>query len=289
MNRQSDPAAPVDQNRTFSIQVAERVKRLPPYLFARINKLMYEKRRAGDDVIDLGMGNPSDPPQDLVVDKLAEAARDPKNHGYTESLGLLNLRREVAGKYLKQYGVRLDPERELIVCLGSKDGFSHMCLALMGPGDTAIVPAPSYPAHLFAVALASGNEILLEVSDSEKLLSNVAYTCQHLYPRPKLLIVNFPHNPTTATVEPEFYVEVVKLAKRYGFMVVSDLAYADVCFDGYKAPSFLAASGAIDVGVELTTMSKGYNMAGWRVGFCAGNAEMIRALATIKSYYDYGM
>jgi alanine-synthesizing transaminase len=144
-------------------------------------------------------------------------------------------------------------------------------------------------AHLFAVALASGNQILLEVGDGEQFLANVAYTCQHLYPRPKLVIVNFPHNPTTAVVEADFYVELVKLAKRYGFVVVSDLAYADVCFDGYKAPSFLAAPGAIDVGVELATMSKGYNMAGWRVGFCCGNAEMIRALATIKSYYDYGM
>ncbi len=283
------PSEPVDQDRRFSIEVAERVKRLPPYLFARINRLMYEKRRAGDDVIDLGMGNPSDPPQDLVVDKLAEAARDAKNHGYSEARGLLKLRREMAGKYFKQHGVRLDPERELVVCLGSKEGFSHMCLALMGPGDTAIVPAPSYPAHLFAVALASGNQILLEVADGEAFLTNVAYTCQHLCPRPKLVVVNFPHNPTTATVEADFYVELVKLAKRYGFMVVSDLAYADVCFDGYKAPSFLAAPGARDVGVELTTMSKGYNMAGWRVGFCAGNAEMIRALATIKSYYDYGM
>ena len=176
-----------------------------------------------------------------------------------------------------------------MVCLGSKEGFSHMCLALLGPGDTAIVPAPSYPAHLYAVALAAGNAILLEVADSEKFLANIAYTCQHLYPRPKLLIVNFPHNPSTTVVEPEFYVEVVKLAKRYGFMVISDLAYADVTFDGYQTPSFLAAPGAIDVGVEFTTMSKGYNMAGWRVGFCAGNAEMVRALATIKGYYDYGM
>jgi len=289
MSDRDPPSEPINQDRTFTVEVADRVKRLPPYLFARINKLMYQKRRAGNDVIDLGMGNPSDPPQHLVVDKLAEAARDPKNHGYSQALGLMNLRREVASKYFKHFGVRLDPEREAIVCLGSKEGFSHICLALMGPGDTAIVPAPSYPAHLFAVALASGNQILLEVTDSEKFLSNVAYTCQHLYPKPKLLIVNFPHNPTTATVEPGFYVEVVKLAKRYGFMVVSDLAYADITFDGYKAPSFLAAPGAIDVGVELTTMSKGYNMAGWRVGFCCGNAEMLRALATIKSYYDYGM
>ena len=289
MNDENQQIEPIDQDRPFSIQVAQRVRRLPPYLFARINKLMYQKRRAGDDVIDLGMGNPSEPPQDLVIEKLAEAARDPKNHGYSEAQGLMNLRREVASKYLRQYGVRLDPEKEVIVCLGSKDGFSHLCLALMGPGDTAIVPAPSYPAHMYAVALAAGNEILLDVTDTEKLLSNIAFTCEHLYPRPKLLIVNFPHNPSTTIVEPEFYVEVVRLAKRYGFMVISDLAYADVAFDGYKTPSFMATPGAIDVGVELTTMSKGYNMAGWRVGFCAGNAEMIRALATIKSYYDYGM
>ena len=231
-------------NRPFSIEVAERVRRLPPYLFAQINRLMYEKRRAGDDVIDLGMGNPSDPPQDLVIEKLAEAARDPKNHGYSEAMGILSLRREVAAKYFKYHGVRLDPQREVLVCLGSKEGFSHLCLALLGPGDTAIVPAPFYPAHLYAVALAAANAILLEVTDPEKLLANVDYTCRHLVPRPKVWILNFPHNPSTTVVEPEFYVEVVKLAKRYGFMVISDLAYADVTFDGYKTPSFLAAPGA---------------------------------------------
>jgi alanine-synthesizing transaminase len=283
------PTEPINQDRAFSIEVSDRVKRLPPYLFARINKLMYQKRRAGDDVIDLGMGNPSDPPQDLVIEKLAEAAREPRNHGYSNAMGLLSLRREVASKYFKQHGVRLDPEREVVTCLGSKEGFSHMCLALIGPGDTAMVPAPSYPAHLYAVALASGSAILLEVMDTEKYLSNIAFTCQKLYPRPKLLVVNFPHNPTTTVVELEFYAEVVKLAKKYGFMVISDLAYADVCFDGYRAPSLLAVPGGMDVGVELTTMSKGYNMAGWRIGFCVGNAEMIRALATIKTYYDYGM
>ncbi|MGD0897473.1 MAG: aminotransferase class I/II-fold pyridoxal phosphate-dependent enzyme [Thermoguttaceae bacterium] len=283
------PIEPIAPNRPFSIEVAERVRRLPPYLFAQINRSMYEKRRAGDDVIDLGMGNPSDPPQDLVIEKLAEAARDPKNHGYSEAQGILSLRREVASKYFKQHGVRLDPQRELIACLGSKEGFSHLCLALLGPGDTAIVPAPSYPAHLYAVALASANAILLEVTDPQKLLTNVDYTCRHMVPRPKVWIMNYPHNPSTTTVDAEFYVEAAKLAKRYGVMVVSDLAYADVTFDGYKTPSFLAAPGAMDVGVELTTMSKGYNMAGWRVGYCAGNAEMIRALSTIKGYYDYGM
>jgi alanine-synthesizing transaminase len=278
-----------EDTRPFQIQVASRMSRLPAYLFSRLNQMMYQKRRSGDDVIDLGMGNPTDPPADLVIEKLAEAARDPRNHGYSPALGITNLRREIASKYLKKWGVRLDPESEVIVTLGSKEGFSHMCMALVGPGDTAIVPAPSYPAHLYAIALASGNVISLEVADNEKFLSNIAYTCQHLYPKPKLVVLNYPHNPSTVTVEPEFYVEVVKLARRYGFMVISDLAYADVTFDGYVTPSFLAAPRAREVGVEFTTMSKGYNMAGWRVGFCAGNTEMVRALGTIKAYYDYGM
>ncbi len=276
-------------NRPFPIQVAERVTRLPPYLFGRINALLYDKRRAGDDVIDLGMGNPSDPPEDFVIEKLTEAARDPRNHGYSKSNGIANLRREVASKYFKRFGVRLDPDEEMIVCLGSKEGFSHMCLAMMGPGDTAIVPAPYFPIHVYSVALASGNVIALEVRDSEKFLSNIAYTCEHLYPRPKLLILNYPHNPSTVCVEQPFFDEVVKLARKYGFAVISDFAYADVAFDGYQPPSFLASPGAAEVGVEFTTMSKGYNMAGWRVGFCCGNRQMIKALATIKGYYDYGM
>jgi alanine-synthesizing transaminase len=273
----------------FEINCAERVKRLPPYLFAEINRLKYEKRCAGDDVIDLGMGNPTDPPHQRIIDKLAEVAQDPKVHGYSHAKGILGLRREVASRYTKHYGVRLDPETEVIACLGSKDGFSHMCLAMLGPGDTAIVPAPSYPAHTYAPALAAANQVLLDVTDPERLLSNVAYTCQHLAPKPKFWIVNYPHNPTATTVDQEFYVEVVKLAKKYEMLVLSDLAYADVTFDGYKTPSFLATPGAMDVGVEMTTMSKGYSMAGWRVGFCCGNAEMVRALGTVKNYYDYGM
>ncbi|NOZ40435.1 MAG: aminotransferase class I/II-fold pyridoxal phosphate-dependent enzyme, partial [Planctomycetes bacterium] len=273
----------------FHVEFAQRVKRLPPYLFGRINKMIYDKRVAGDDVIELGMGNPSDPPQDLVIEKLTEAARDPKNHRYSKSNGIANLRREVAAKYFKKYGVRVDPDDEVITCLGSKEGFSHMCLALMGPGDTAIVPAPYFPVHVYAVALASGNVISLPVTNSEKFLADVAYTCETLYPKPKLLIVCYPHNPTSEVVEQCFFDEVVKIAKKYNLMVISDFAYADVAFDGYQPPSFLASPGAAEVGVEFTTMSKGYNMAGWRVGFCAGNSQMISALATIKGYYDYGM
>ncbi|TWT38080.1 Glutamate-pyruvate aminotransferase AlaC [Posidoniimonas corsicana] len=273
----------------FKIQVAQRVTRLPPYLFGRINKRIHEKRTAGDDVIELGMGNPTDPPESLVIDKLTEAARDPRNHRYSKSNGIANLRKEVGAKYFKKYGVRLDTDEEVIVCLGSKEGFSHMCLAMMGPGDTALVPAPYFPIHVYAIALASGNVITLDVTDNERFLKNIAYTCETLYPKPKLLCLCYPHNPSSVVVEQGFYDEVVKLAKKYGFMVISDFAYADVAFDGYKPPSFLASPGAAEVGVEFTTMSKGYNMAGWRVGFCAGNREMIKALATIKGYYDYGM
>ena len=283
------PAASDGEPREFQVQPASRVLRLPPYMFGRINQLLYEKRKLGRDVIDLGMGNPSDPPYPLVIEKLAEAVRDPRNHSYSRSNGIVNLRREVASKYFKRFGVRLDPERQVLVSLGSKEGFSHMCLAMMGPGDTAIVPAPYFPVHLYAVALASGNVIALEVSDSQQLLSNIAYTCQHLYPKPKLVILNYPHNPSTVTVTQEFFAEMVQLARRYEFLVISDFAYADVGFAGYQPPSFLASRGASEVGVEFTTMSKGYNMAGWRVGFCCGNAEMIRALSVIKGYYDYGM
>ncbi|MCA9240897.1 MAG: aminotransferase class I/II-fold pyridoxal phosphate-dependent enzyme, partial [Planctomycetales bacterium] len=273
----------------FEIQVAQRVTRLPPYLFGRINKRIHEKRTAGDDVIELGMGNPTDPPQELVIEKLVEAARDPRNHRYSKSNGIANLRKEVGAKYFKKYGVRLDTEEEVIVCLGSKEGFSHMCLAMMGPGDTALVPAPYFPIHVYAIALASGNVITLDVTNNDKFLSNIAYTCETLYPKPKLLCLCYPHNPSSVVVEQAFFDEVVKLARKYGFMVISDFAYADVAFDGYQPPSFLASQGAAEVGVEFTTMSKGYNMAGWRIGFCCGNREMIRALATIKGYYDYGM
>lgn len=276
-------------NQPFEIDVAERVRRLPAYLFAKINELMYQKRRAGIDVIDLGMGNPNDAPDERIIEKLCEAARDPRNHRYSPNRGLLNLRRDVAARYDRTYGVKLDPEAEIIATLGSKEGFSHMCLAMMGPGDTAVAPAPCYPIHLYAVALASGNVLSLEIADPSKYLSNIAHAAEHFYPRPKLVIVNFPHNPTAAVVERDFYVELVRLAKKYRFHVLSDLAYADVCYDGFEAPSFLSVPGAKDVGVEFTTMSKGYSMAGWRLGFCAGHREMVRALATIKGYYDYGI
>ena len=273
----------------FSIPVAERMKRLPPYLFGKINKLKYQKRVAGVDVIDLGMGNPTDAPEPIIQEKMAEALEDPKNHRYSVANGISNLRKEVAKRYWKKYGVTLNPDDEIIACIGSKEGFSHMCLALMGPGDTAIIPAPTFPIHMYAVVLAAGNVIALDTRDPDAFLRNVAYTCEHLYPRPRVVVVNFPHNPSATVVEQDFFVELVRLAKKYEFLVLSDFAYADICFDGYMAPSFLSTPGAKDVGVEFTTMSKGYSMAGWRIGFCTGNSEMVRALATIKGYYDYGI
>src|SRR5713226_5202235 len=208
----------------FRIDVADRVKRLPPYLFGKINDLKYRKRRAGVDVIDLGMGNPTDVPEPLVIDKLCEAARDERNHRYSVSNGLFNLRREVALRYQKRYGVTLNPDNEVLAGLGSKEVFSHMCLALIGPGDTAIVPAPSFPIHVYAVALASGNVISLDCTIPDRFLSNVAQMAEQLYPRPKVLILNYPHNPTTTVVDREFYVDVVALAKRFGFMVIHDFA-----------------------------------------------------------------
>jgi len=275
------------------IQLADRIADLPPYLFARINQLRDQKRQARCDVIDMSMGNPSDPPADYIIEKLAESAKDPRAHGYAPSTGIRQLKRELAAKYLKKWGVRLDPDTEVVCTLGSKEGFGHLCLALIGPGDSAIVPAPSYPAHVYGVALASGKPILIDTTDPARYLSDIAATCEQAEQRgepvPKMVVVNFPHNPSATVVEADFYEDVVKLAQRYGFLLVSDLAYADVTFDGYVAPSLLAVQGARQLAVEFTTMSKGYNMAGWRVGYCAGNAEIIRALGTVKTYYDYGM
>ena len=273
----------------FEIPVAERVKRLPPYMFGAINKRKHQLRVDGVDVIDLGMGNPTDPPDPLIVQKIEEALADSRNHRYSVSSGIENLRKEVSARYWKRYGVRLDPDSEVLACIGSKEGFSHMCLALMGPGDTAIVPSPYFPVHVYAVMLASGNVITLDTREPEKFLQNIAYTCENLVPTPKVVVVNFPHNPTATVIEQDFYVDLVALAKKHGFLVISDFAYADICYDGYQAPSFLATPGAIDVGVEMTSMSKSYSMAGWRIGYCCGNQEMVRALATIKGYYDYGI
>ncbi len=273
----------------WKINVSQRIRRLPPYLFGQLNALKHQKRVDGVDIIDLGMGNPTDAPPQVVIDKLCETAQDPRSHRYSKSIGVYNLRREVARMYERQYGVKLDPETEVLASIGSKEGFSHLCLALMGPGDTAIVGDPYFPVHVYAVALAGANVINIPLGNDDKFLSEIAYVTEHLYPRPKLLILNFPHNPTAMTVDNvDFFEAVVALAKRTGIMVIHDFAYGRSCFDDYQAPSFMQAEGARDVGVEFITMSKPYNMAGWRMGFCVGNAEMVRSLATIKGYYDYG-
>jgi alanine-synthesizing transaminase len=273
----------------FKIETAARMKRLPPYLFGRLNALKLEKRRQNIDIIDLGMGNPMDGAPKLVVDKLCEAMQDPRNHRYSVSKGIYNLRREMALKYERKWGVSLDPDTEVLACIGSKEGFSHMCLAMLGAGDTAIVADPAFPIHIYSVVIAGGNVITVPLGNDQKFLDTIAYVCEHLFPRPKLLILNYPHNPTAMTVDPGFFEPVVELAKRFNIAVIHDFAYGETTFDGYNPPSFLSAKGAKDVGVEFTTMSKPYGMAGFRIGFCAGNKEMVNALATIKGYYDYGI
>ncbi|MGE3820941.1 MAG: aminotransferase class I/II-fold pyridoxal phosphate-dependent enzyme [Isosphaeraceae bacterium] len=284
-----DHTANPDAAEPFDLELSTRVRSLPPYLFGKINDLKYRMRRDGADVIDLGMGNPTDPPEPWVIDKLCEAARDSRNHRYSVASGVYNLRREVAARYEKRFDVALDPDHEVVTTIGSKEGFSHMCLAVLGPGDTALVPAPSFPIHVHAVALASANVIALDVRDSEVFLGNIAKVCESLFPRPKILILNYPHNPSGCVVERPFFEEIVRLARKYRFFVMHDFAYGDVSFDGWQAPSFLSVPGAKDVGCEFTTMSKGYNMAGWRVGFAAGNRQMVQALKAIKGYYDYGL
>ena len=273
----------------FKIEPAQRIKRLPPYLFGRLNALKLAKRQQGADIIDLGMGNPFDPAPQIVIDKLCEAAGDPRNHRYSASRGIKNLRGEVAKKYQRLWNVELDPETEVLACIGSKEGFSHLCLAMLGPGDTAIVPDPAFPIHNYAVALAGANVITVPLGNDVKFLNTITTVVEQLYPKPKLLILNFPHNPTAMTVEPGFFETVVDVARRFGIAIIHDFAYGQTCFDGYKAPSLLSVAGAKDVAVEFTTMSKPYNMAGFRIGFAAGNRDMIEYLATIKGYYDYGI
>ena len=273
----------------FKIEPAQRIKRLPPYLFGRLNALKLAKRQAGVDIIDLGMGNPSDPVPQIVIDKLCEASQDPRNQGYSVSKGIKNLRKEIAKKYESKWGVTLDPDTEVLACIGSKEGFSHLCLAMLGPGDTVVVPNPAFPIHNYAVALAGANVVSVPLGNDEKFLQTIAAVIEQLYPKPKLLILNYPNNPTAMTIDEGFFETVVDVAKRFGIAVIHDFAYGETCFDGYKAPSFLSVKGAKDVGVEFITMSKPYNMAGFRVGFVAGNKEMIDYLATIKGYYDYGI
>jgi len=284
-----DPAAGTADIHLMDIAPANRIQRLPPYVLGRLKQLIYDRRKAGADVIDLNMGNPADAPPDVVVEKLREAVLDTRNSRYSTSAGVFNLRRDMALKYERRWGVSLDPQTQVIACIGSKEGFSHMCLAMLGPGDIAVVADPAFQIHTYAVILAGASVIQVPLGNDDAFIGRIENVLEHLQPRPKAIILNFPHNPTGMTVEASFFDRVVDLAQRHQVMVMHDLAYGETCFDGYRAPSFLGADGAENFGVEFTTCSKPYNMAGWRIGFCCGNAAMIEALATIKGYYDYGI
>jgi len=273
----------------MQIQIANRIKRLPPYMLARLKQLMHERRQAGADVIDMNMGNPLDAPPDPVVAKIRQAVLDPRNSRYSVSAGLFNLRRDMALKYANKWGVELDPNTEVIATIGSKEGFSHMCLAIMGPGDIAVVADPAFQIHTYAVILAGASVISVPLGSDQEFLQRIDDVLSHLIPKPKAVILNFPHNPTGVTVEAGFFDQVVALAEKHQVMILHDFAYGETCFDRYKAPSFLQADGAKAYGVEFTTLSKPYNMPGWRIGFCCGHSQMIEALGTIKGYYDYGI
>ncbi|MDH4247560.1 MAG: aminotransferase class I/II-fold pyridoxal phosphate-dependent enzyme [Deltaproteobacteria bacterium] len=273
----------------FPIRLAERMSHLPDYMFAKINAMRQKMRQEGLDLIDMSMGNPRDPTPQMIVDKLSEVVQDPRNHRYSVHSGIYNLRNELAKHYQQLYDVSVNPDREVIWTIGSKEGFSHLCLALIGPGDRAFVPAPAYPIHSYSVVLAGGDFIPIPIMDEEDYLRRLTEHCQNLHPRPKVLFLNFPHNPTGKCVELKFFDEIVRIARAYELIVVHDFAYGRVTYDGYKAPSFLQAKDAKTVGVEFGTMSKSYNMAGWRIGYALGNADIISALNRIKGYYDYGI
>lgn len=272
-----------------------RIDRLPPYVFAVVNELKMKLRKAGEDIVDLGMGNPDLPTPKHIVDKLCEAAQNPKNHRYSQTKGLFKLREALALWYKRKYQVDLDPETEVITTIGSKEGLAHLALTLINPGDVAIVPTPAYPIHPYSIIIAGGDvrkvPLLTEEGkfDEELFFESIVKAYKESWPRPKVLILNFPHNPTTATVELPFFEKVVDFAKDNNLIVIQDLAYAEIAFDGYVPPSILQVKGAKDVAVEFYSLSKTYSMAGWRVGFAAGNKEIIHALYRMKSYLDYGM
>jgi len=266
-----------------------RVKRLPPYVFNIIGELKQQARKAGEDIIDFGMGNPDGPTPPHIVAKLVEAATKPVNHRYSVSKGIFKLRQAITDWYRRRYGVELDPETEAIVTIGSKEGLGHLALAVLGPGDVVLCPSPTYPIHQYSVIIAGGDLRTVPMLPGQNFFASLLEAARQVRPRPKLLILNFPHNPTTAVVDLDFFQKVVAFAREHELMVVHDLAYADLCFDGYSAPSILQVPGAKDLAVEFFTLSKSYNMPGWRVGFAVGNAAMVHALARIKSYLDYGM
>ncbi|UYO92605.1 alanine transaminase [Pollutimonas sp. M17] len=265
-----------------------RIERLPPYVFNITGELKMAARRRGEDIIDMSMGNPDGPTPKHIVDKLVEAASRPDTHGYSVSKGIPRLRRAISGWYERRYGVQIDPDSEAIVTIGSKEGLAHLMLATLDRGDTVLVPNPSYPIHIYGAVIAGANIRSVPMTPGLDFFEEIERAVRESIPKPKMMILGFPSNPTAQCVDLSFFERIIALAKEHGILVVHDLAYADITFDGYVAPSIMQVEGARDVAVEFFTMSKSYNMAGWRVGFMVGNQELVNALARIKSYHDYG-
>ena len=266
-----------------------RMRRLPPYVFAQVNELKMKLRREGKDIVDLGMGNPDLPTPQHIVDKLLEAVQKPHNHRYSASRGITKLREAIADWYGRRYNVDIDPETEAVVTIGAKEGLSHLVLALISPGDVVFAPNPTYPIHPYSVIIAGGDLRSIPIEKGRDFFEDLKVATKQTWPQPKMLIISFPHNPTTEVVDLDFFQKVCDFAKENGIILVHDLAYADLVFDRDMAPSFLQVKGAKDIGVEFFSLSKSYSMPGWRVGFCVGNAEIISALTRIKSYLDYGI
>jgi alanine-synthesizing transaminase len=265
-----------------------RIKRLPPYVFNITGEMKVAARRRGEDIIDFGMGNPDGATPKHIVDKMMEATLKPVTHRYSVSKGIPRLRRAIANWYKTRYDVDLDPASETIVTIGSKEGIAHLCLAILDSNDTVVVPNPSYPIHIYGPAIAGAHVVSVPIENQGQFLAELENLIPRLMPRPKALIVNFPSNPTTECVELPFLARLVEMAREFGFWLIHDLAYADIAFDGYKPPSVLQVPGAKDVAVEFFTLSKSYNMPGWRVGFMVGNSTLVNALGRLKSYFDYG-
>lgn len=266
----------------------QRITRLPPYVFATVDELKLSARQRGEDVIDFGMGNPDLPTPPHIVEKLVEAASNPRNHRYSASRGITKLRKAIADWYGRRFDVDIDPDREAIVTIGAKEGISHLCLAITNPGDLVMVPSPTYPIHTYAIVLANGIVVHVPLAQGDDFFNNLKDVIRPIWPRPKILILSFPHNPTTVCVDIGFFEKLVAFAKEYNLILIHDFAYADLGFDGYQPPSMLEVPGAKDVGVELFSLSKSYSMPGWRIGFAVGNHQIIEALRRIKSYLDYG-
>jgi alanine-synthesizing transaminase len=267
----------------------DKLNRLPPYIFSEVINLMKSARRAGEDIIDLGMGNPDLPTPPHVVEKICEAARDPRNHRYSASRGIPNLRASICEWYDRRYGVTLDPDSEAMAVIGAKEGLSHFVLMTIGPGDVVLCPDPAYPIHQYSVIIAGGDLRNVPLTADTDFIANLELAVSRTWPRPKMLIISFPHNPTTQVADHAFLERIVAFAREHDLMLLHDFAYAEICFDGFKPPSILEIPGAKDIAIEFTSLSKSHSMAGWRVGFAAGNPEMIAALTRIKSYLDYGM